>query len=424
MSQKSSLAGWLKKSGWSVTDQALFAGSNFLVNVLLARWLTEADYGSFAFCFSLFLYLGAIHTGLLTEPMLVFGPGRFKDKFASYTKLLRKKHFLLTAFLSAILLGGAALFLSGEHASFAIVIVALAVSSPFMLFVWLNRRSCYVIFEPRYAVAGGLLYLLSILMGLYALLKLELLSSISALLLIGFAGLIASLVIIRLLKRIDDGDSIDPELVVREHWKYGRWSVSTGILQMTPGQLSLLVLPVWAGIEASAELKALSNLLMPIMHAYVALTVLMVPAFVKAYERGKLKPLVWKLVLIISLLTGIYAIGLVLFGEAGMDFLYKGKYTHLAVFLPLAALIPIASSAVAVLSAAIKATERPDLVFWANLSSAILMLSLGIYLIRTLEVEGALWAQLISICAGLVVLIFMFLRQNIEDEGGQMRNAS
>ena len=410
MTKKSSINNWIVKSGWSIADQALFAGANFLVNILLARWLTESDYGSFAFCFSLFLYIGAIHTGFLSEPMLVFGPGKYKKSFKSYLSTLRRDHFLLTGLSSVILaLGSFALRLTG-HFGLSWVVLALAVSSPLMLYVWLNRRSCYVLFDPKMAAFGGVFYLLTILLGLFALLETELLSSVTAFLLIGFSGLVASLFIIWKLNKRESGDLIGADEIRKEHWKYGKWAAGTGVLQMTPGQLSLLVLPIWAGIEASGELKALSNLLMPVMHAYVALTVLMVPAFVKALEKGTFRKVVSRVTLIILAITIIYSIVLLALGSELISLLYKGKYAELKEYLPLAAIIPIVSSVVAVLSAAIKASERPDLVFWANLSSAIGMLSLGLVLIYNFKIEGALLAQIISVALGLVVLIYIYIR--------------
>lgn len=410
MTKRSSINSWIIKSGWSIADQALFAGANFLVNILLARWLTESDYGSFAFCFSLFLYIGAIHTGFLSEPMLVFGPGKYKKSFSSYLSALRKDHFRLTGLSSAALvLASLGLRFTG-HLGLSWVVLALALSSPLMLFVWLNRRSCYVLFDPKMAAFGGVFYLLGILLGLFALLKSELLSSVTAFLLIGLSGLLASLFIIHRLSKRAPGDVLTSGEIRREHWKYGKWAASTGVLQMTPGQLSLLVLPIWAGIEASGELKALSNLLMPVMHAYVALTVLMVPAFVKALEKGNFRKVVLRVTLGILAVTIIYSVILLAFGSDVISLLYKGKYASLEKYLPLAALIPIVSSVVAVLSAAIKASERPDLVFWANLTSAIGMLSLGLLLIYQLQIEGALLAQIISVTLGLVVLIYIYAR--------------
>ena len=45
---------WAIKGALAILDQALFAGTNFLVNILLGRWLTPAQYGAFAVVYSFF----------------------------------------------------------------------------------------------------------------------------------------------------------------------------------------------------------------------------------------------------------------------------------------------------------------------------------------------------------------------------------
>ena len=55
-------------------DQGLISGSNFVIGVLLARWLLPAQYGAYALAFSVFLLVSFLHQALLTEPQRVFGP--------------------------------------------------------------------------------------------------------------------------------------------------------------------------------------------------------------------------------------------------------------------------------------------------------------------------------------------------------------
>ena len=49
----------MSKGVIAVFEESLFAGSNFLVGVLLGRWLKPMDYGAFTAAYSLFLLLGA-----------------------------------------------------------------------------------------------------------------------------------------------------------------------------------------------------------------------------------------------------------------------------------------------------------------------------------------------------------------------------
>ena len=67
---------WLGKGFWALLDQGLFSGANFLVNILLARWLPPEEYGAFAVAMSVFYLLAGFHTAVLTEPMMVFGAGK------------------------------------------------------------------------------------------------------------------------------------------------------------------------------------------------------------------------------------------------------------------------------------------------------------------------------------------------------------
>ena len=38
---------WTTRGFWAIVDQALFAVSNLIINVLLARWLSPREYGAF-----------------------------------------------------------------------------------------------------------------------------------------------------------------------------------------------------------------------------------------------------------------------------------------------------------------------------------------------------------------------------------------
>ena len=145
---------WLSKGFWAVTDQALFALTNFAVTVLLARWLSLSDYGAFSVAFSVLLLMGTVHTALLTEPMLVLGPSRYQERTAAYVRRLATLHFALTSVMGlALLLVVGALTLLLPQFTAAITLVALALSAPAILFVWMVRRACYIESRPRLAAS-------------------------------------------------------------------------------------------------------------------------------------------------------------------------------------------------------------------------------------------------------------------------------
>ena len=56
---------WGVGGSLAILDQGLIAASNFVMGVLLARWLEPAQYGSYGLAFSIFLLLSLFSQALL-----------------------------------------------------------------------------------------------------------------------------------------------------------------------------------------------------------------------------------------------------------------------------------------------------------------------------------------------------------------------
>src|SRR5690349_22036042 len=93
---------WLGKGFLALADQGLLSGSNFVVAILLARWLTRDEYGAYAMGFSIFILLYGFHNAFLLEPMSVFGPESYAGCLTAYVKRLLGFHFVLTAGLALL----------------------------------------------------------------------------------------------------------------------------------------------------------------------------------------------------------------------------------------------------------------------------------------------------------------------------------
>ena len=135
---------WVQKGGLAIVDQGLFAGTNFLLGILLARWLESAQYGAFAVAYSVFLLLSTFHTAVLTEPMLVFGANKYAGCFPQYLDLLTYGHRWITGVIGLLLaLVALACWQFGAD-PLAQALTGLALAAPFILLMWLVRRAFYV----------------------------------------------------------------------------------------------------------------------------------------------------------------------------------------------------------------------------------------------------------------------------------------
>ena len=373
------LGRWLGRGFWAVMDQGLFATSNFVLNLFLARWLTPQDYGAFTVAFAVFLFFGTFHTALLSEPMLVFGPGKYRGRLSEYLDVVLYAHLGFAALGGLMLLLASLGFgLSGSRV-FALALLGLALAGPFILFLWLMRQACYVRLEPHLAASGGVLYLALMLAGIYTLDQREWLSPVSALGVMGFSSLAAGL---WLAGRLHIGR---PPLVshrlfreaLRAHWGYGRWAAATEALTWIAANVYYLVLPAWGGLEATAALKALWNLTMPILHANAALSALLVPTLARARRDGRFGHLVRLALALFAAGSALYWVLLGLFHHQLITWVYGGQYREYENLLWLLGFLPLISVAVKVLGAALRALERPDRLFWAFLLSIGVTLTLG-----------------------------------------------
>lgn len=383
--------GLLTKGFWAVMDQGLFAVSNFLLNVLLARWLPPPEYGAFTVAFTVFLLLGTFHSALLTEPMLVFGPGRYQGRRGEYLGALLTGHWGVVIF-GSLLLGvcGWAIGVFGSKA-LATALLGFALAGPAILLLWFMRRACYIRLEPHLAASGGLVYLVLMGSGLFELSRHVRLSMPAALWVMGGASLIASIWLaarLRLSVRPAAATAVARE-ALRDHWEYGRWSVATMTLIWIPGNVHYLLLPLWRGLGASGAFKAVTNLILPVQHMYTALAVLLVPALVRARGEAEFGRLTHLSVALVTAASLAYCILLIVFHGPVMTWLYGGRYDEYVDVLWMLGFVLVASGAASILGGALRALERPDQVFWAYGLSTIVVLTAGLWATVAWGVMGA-----------------------------------
>lgn len=391
----------------------MFATSNFVLNILLARWLAPAEYGAFALAFAVFTFVGCLHAATLTEPMLVFSPGRYKERVSEYLGALLYGHIGFAAMGSlALLATGVAIAIWDPGNMLSAVFFALALTEPFIHLLWMMRRACYARFEPQLAAWGGAWYMLLMLTGAFVLYRFDWLSTSAALGVMAISSLAVS---IWLGARLGvKAPPLRGELTseaLRSHWEYGRWSVGNRALYWLPTNIYYLILPAWGGLEAGAAFKALMNLLMPMLQATTALSALLLPTFVRAREHNSFGSSVRSSFGLLLIAPTLYWIFLGLFHETMIDLAYGGRYSGHAHLLWLLGLLPIAMAANEVLSQAIRSLERPEWLFRVYVVYAIIGGTLGVWCMYLWLIVGAgigiLFSRILLAVSMAVMLVIL-----------------
>src|SRR5579862_9263632 len=184
---------WVRKGGFAILDQGLISGSNFLVSVLLARWMAPEQYGAYAVAFGIFVLLSLVYQSLVLEPMAVFGGSSYRNSLRSYLKILFRIHFVISLSL-IVIFGAIALVIEifGKQPVLAAAFAGVTIASPCVLVLFLARRTFYLEFSPAESTLGSLVYCALMLVGLFVAYHRGILSTFSAFVLIGLAAGFAS----------------------------------------------------------------------------------------------------------------------------------------------------------------------------------------------------------------------------------------
>jgi O-antigen/teichoic acid export membrane protein len=385
------------------------------VSILLARWLSPSDYGAFTLVYSVFALVSTLHSGLIAEPMLVFGSGRHARHQRKYLHVVLRFHWMFALGLSAILALAAVASLGLASSSVAAAFFGLAVAAPFMLYRYTGRSATYMILNPRLAAIAATIYMGTMLPGVFALYRIGYLSLTTALFLMGLASLGSGLWLFRRLKpeRVPQGGTPSNQEVLHQHLGYGRWAVTTGILSWLPGQAYYLALPVWAGLEATAQLRAVLNLIMPVSHGFAAIGVLLVSALVRFRDHPRFRHLVLGGMVFFTALASVYWLLLGLYHQPIMLWLYDGQYLAYDRVPWILGLVPVVYGSVTVLGAALRGLERPDTVFWAYAAASLVTVTLGIGLMIRYGLEGAAWGMVAASATTTLTMSWFFFVKRV-----------
>lgn len=407
---------WLKRGVWAVGDQALFAGGNFVLNIFLARWLLPQGYGAYATALTAYTFVIVIHQAILSEPMLVFGSGRFEDRFEKYLGTLLYGHVgvCLGAGLILTLTSFGLPYVVGR--SVVAPWLSFALTCPFILLAYFTRKACYAVHKPFLAAQASALYLVVLLVLLFVTHQWwDALTPASAFGIMGGAGLVSGVTLVIILRpTFPSFRWSDPfvQSIARAHWGYGRWTSATGLMGWTPGWIWYLVLPAWVGLEAGGTLRALTNFTLPMGHTLGALGAVLVPTFVASKKKSakRYALLFWGCLILLGGAAMLYWGVISYYGETLLTWVYDGKYASESHLLLILCFTPVIKALITVADSSLHSNERPDLVFYGSLASFVLTLTLGLALTYIYGLSGAVWGELFAVLATACLAMFFAIR--------------
>jgi O-antigen/teichoic acid export membrane protein len=392
----------MRQIGFSIADQALAVGGMFLANVALARTQSKEEYGIFALSYSVFTFLAGLQNAAILEPYTVYGSGRYTARFAEYAWLLWRSNawlgFVLTVTISIVW----GVLYWAKPALASPTILGLALSCGFLLTATFVRRSFYIRQRPDLAARFSMVFFATSAVLLWLVLRIRILSGFYVFVIAAVAWTTAGVFLARELPGNTESSVsfMDAEPAYwSEHWKYSRWVLVTALVFQLTNQMYYWLSAGILSVKETGDLRAMNNLVGPVDQVLIAMSFLVLPMLSRrAASRGMAGVLpVWKAYCAGALLvTGGFAACVNLFGKRVMHFLYAGKFDDVAPLLGMLALLPVVMAFGNTMNAALKAVEKPKLVFYAYVCSGSTTVLLGVPLVTHFGLRGVVYGMLLS----------------------------
>ena len=250
---------------WLMCDQAIFALSSFILNVLFARWLSEAEYGLFAVSFSGFILFSGFHWCVFLEPLLVQSAQVTMQQRRAFIVTLAWEHLLLILLATAI--GGVCDLIATDYNKPIVGDAILwAASAGSMISTLLTaRRLCLVFLSAKTSAITGLFYFLAMVATGMVLDWMQWVTWYGLWLTMGGWSLICSLIILILLYRTTTpGEAYSLYEMLRFQSRYARWAVAAAINPWLRYEGVYLFLANFVSLEAVALTRSLLVLANPL----------------------------------------------------------------------------------------------------------------------------------------------------------------
>lgn len=131
------------QANWALADQSVVSGSNFIIGILLARFLGPEAFGLFVVLQAVILYVNSFQGALIFQPMMSAVPQMPAEKRQPYLRGVFALQLMLTlslALLTGIIAWGADAWFGFDGLSQSIVLSLVAALLSFQLLDWQRRH--------------------------------------------------------------------------------------------------------------------------------------------------------------------------------------------------------------------------------------------------------------------------------------------
>jgi O-antigen/teichoic acid export membrane protein len=406
---------------WALTDQAIVSATNFLTNVMLARFMGLREFGVFALAWMAVLFVNSLQSALIIAPMTSIGPKQEeRDRPFYFGALVFQELVLVTG---CFVLVYSVLKVSGNFARFS-EIRQLALPLAIAAFAYqmqdFLRRYFFATSQSRRALLDDVLSYFSQLPILLILHYSGALNSATALWAMAGTSLLGLLPGLFWFERIEFNREWIGAITVR-HWRISRWLSASTLMQWTSSNLFVIAAPFYYGAAAAGVLRASQNL-MGVTHVWFQGLENVVPAETarRLRQGGTRQMLAYTRSILIKWggLTLLFAVAMAVAPGFWLRLMYGPGMVQYGYILQLYALLYLFIFVGGPMRAGLQALEFTVPVFWSYLAMTAFAVSFAVPMAKWLGLSGSLFGLIGSqiLFQGIVGAALLVKSRRVEQQ--------
>ena len=400
---------WKHRIVFAFLDQGCYSAANFVLTILYASWLPLDAFGRYVLVWTGSLFIEAIQVSLIVDSLPAIA-SRFGRRNPARIDIAAFWVVVGYGVTTSIILLIAALAVAVWRPEYGPPLFALALVNPLQRIYLFIRRLCYIRDRQEIAAAAALGYGMTLLAGAAVLIRADALSLVTAVLLWGAGALAAILVAAGTgMARTRRTRAANVAWLAGQLWHSGRWLSGAAIASWISNFGIFPLIVAFSGPGTAGTIRALQNLLTPIVQFNAALHLAILPRVAdKTADVGNHYAR-WFALRGTVIFTGVvvaYCTAILSFATVILPVVYgKPEITASAYLLwPLALALSLEAARQAS-AIALLAIRRTRIVFIARVASLIAFTGGGLLLVSLMGFEGILWAAVAASATGAAIVL-------------------
>lgn len=389
----------------ALIDQAIASATNFLTGVIIGRSCTKGEFGLYMLGLTIVLLAMELQMSLISTPYMVYSPHLKDHKLRLYIGSSMIHQFALSAVVILTLAAsGGILSLGFGPPGLGPVVWVLVAIIGFIMFREFVRRVCFAGLKMELALLFDICVAVIQMVGVIILYCFGFLSVSRAYWVIGCACGIGGVGWLSLQYKTFDfriGQAISD---FKRNWKFGKWVFASGVVWTVSVTFYPWFLTVFHGTGSAGIWAACLGVIALTNVPLVGMQNFLGPKIANVFAAGGLRPLrrfTFQSSLFLCIVMTPLCCALCVFGRPLLVLLYGDKYAGNGSVVSILALSLVAGAVGFSFSRALFAIERADVDFKINFAPLFILLTFGLWLVRSFGPLGAASGLLLANVAAL-----------------------